>query len=101
MRAVIMREFGPPEVLVAGQAQDPSPGEGEVLVDVELAKSWRTPSGQDLAHERIKRPPSCGVRFVAPHLTARQADRGGSSLSAWYNARSTATTAARITQTFP
>lgn len=43
MRAVIVREFGPSEVLVAGQAQDPSPGEGEVLVDVELAKSWRTP----------------------------------------------------------
>ena len=37
MRAVIMREFGPPEVLVAGHAQDPSPGEGEVVVDVELA----------------------------------------------------------------
>lgn len=37
MRAVIVREFGPPEVLVAGEAPEPPAGEGEVAVDVELA----------------------------------------------------------------
>jgi NADPH2:quinone reductase len=37
VRAVIVREFGPPEVLVAGEAPEPSAGEGEVVVDVELA----------------------------------------------------------------
>lgn len=37
MRAVILRSFGPPEVLVPGVAPEPEPGGGEVLVDVELA----------------------------------------------------------------
>lgn len=37
VRAVIMRSFGPPEVLVPGVAPEPEPGGGEVLVDVELA----------------------------------------------------------------
>ncbi|WP_326565904.1 zinc-binding dehydrogenase [Amycolatopsis rhabdoformis] len=34
MRAVWLREFGGPEVLVAGEAPDPVPGPGEVLVEV-------------------------------------------------------------------
>ncbi|WP_033222529.1 zinc-binding dehydrogenase [Kitasatospora phosalacinea] len=34
MRAVWLREFGGPEVLVAGDAPDPVPGPGEVLVEV-------------------------------------------------------------------
>jgi len=34
MRAVWLREFGGPEVLVAGDAPDPVPGEGQVLVRV-------------------------------------------------------------------
>jgi NADPH2:quinone reductase len=37
MRAVIVREFGPPEVLVAGEAPEPVAAAGEVIVDVELA----------------------------------------------------------------
>jgi NADPH2:quinone reductase len=37
VRAVILREFGPPEVLVAGEAPEPLAGEGEAVVDVELA----------------------------------------------------------------
>ncbi|MFD0540819.1 alcohol dehydrogenase catalytic domain-containing protein [Actinomadura luteofluorescens] len=37
MRAVWLREFGGPEVLVAGDAPDPVPGEGRVLVEVEFA----------------------------------------------------------------
>ncbi|MFJ4674810.1 zinc-binding dehydrogenase [Kitasatospora sp. NPDC088783] len=34
MRAVWLREFGGPEVLVAGAAPDPVPGEGQVLIAV-------------------------------------------------------------------
>jgi NADPH2:quinone reductase len=37
VRAVTMREVGPPEVLVLCEAPDPVPGEGEVLIDVEYA----------------------------------------------------------------
>ncbi|WP_405010624.1 zinc-binding dehydrogenase [Kitasatospora sp. NBC_01539] len=37
MRAVWLTEFGGPEVLVAGEAPDPVPGPGEVLVDVAFA----------------------------------------------------------------
>jgi NADPH:quinone reductase len=37
MRAVWLREFGGPEVLVAGEAPDPAPGPGQVLVDVAFA----------------------------------------------------------------
>jgi NADPH2:quinone reductase len=32
-----MREFGPPEVLIAGEAPEPELGEGEALIDVEYA----------------------------------------------------------------
>jgi NADPH2:quinone reductase len=35
MRAVILHGFGPPEVLVAGEAPEPSPGDAEVVIDVE------------------------------------------------------------------
>lgn len=37
MRAVIVHEWGRPEVLVPGEADDPVPLDGEVVVDVELA----------------------------------------------------------------
>ncbi|MFC4050434.1 zinc-binding dehydrogenase [Actinomadura syzygii] len=37
MRAVWLREFGGPEVLEAGDAPDPAPGEGQALVAVEFA----------------------------------------------------------------
>jgi NADPH2:quinone reductase len=37
MRAVVMREFGPPGVLIAHQLPDPQPGPGQVLVEVEFA----------------------------------------------------------------
>ncbi|MGW0713083.1 zinc-binding dehydrogenase [Streptomyces sp. NPDC002643] len=35
MRAIWLTEFGDPSVLVAGEAPDPEPGEGQVVVDVE------------------------------------------------------------------
>jgi NADPH:quinone reductase-like Zn-dependent oxidoreductase len=37
MRAIWLREFGPPEVLVADDAPDPEPAAGELLVDVAFA----------------------------------------------------------------
>ncbi|MDH6131859.1 NADPH2:quinone reductase [Kitasatospora sp. MAA4] len=37
MRAVWLKEFGGPEVLVPGEAPDPVPGPGQVLVDVAYA----------------------------------------------------------------
>ncbi|WP_301175795.1 zinc-binding dehydrogenase [Actinomadura geliboluensis] len=36
MRAVWLKEFGGPEVLVPGEAPDPAPGEGQALIDVEF-----------------------------------------------------------------
>jgi NADPH2:quinone reductase len=37
VRAVILQEFGPPDVLVAGEAPEPSAGANEVVIDVEFA----------------------------------------------------------------
>ncbi len=37
MRAVVCKEFGPPEKLVVEDVEDPVPGEGEVLMDVRAA----------------------------------------------------------------
>src|SRR4029453_10758975 len=37
MRAVWMKEYGPPDVLVAGDAPDPTPGPGQELVEVAYA----------------------------------------------------------------
>jgi NADPH:quinone reductase len=37
VRAVVMRQFGDPAVLMAEEWADPAPGEGEALIDVELA----------------------------------------------------------------
>jgi NADPH2:quinone reductase len=39
MRAVWLREFGGPEVLVLGEAPDPVAGPGQVVVDVEFANT--------------------------------------------------------------
>ena len=37
MRAVVMREFGPPQVLGPAEVAEPRPGPGEVVIDVEAA----------------------------------------------------------------
>jgi NADPH:quinone reductase len=37
VRAVVLREFGPPEALVAVQVPDPAPGPGQALIEVEIA----------------------------------------------------------------
>ncbi|MBK3563839.1 NADPH:quinone reductase, partial [Streptomyces sp. MBT62] len=36
MRTIWLTEFGDPSVLVAGEAPEPEPGQGQVLVDVEV-----------------------------------------------------------------
>ena len=37
MQAVVIAEFGPPEVLVAQEVEDPTLGRGDVLIEVEFA----------------------------------------------------------------
>jgi NADPH2:quinone reductase len=37
VRAVVMREFGPPQVLGPAEVAEPQPGPGEVVIDVEAA----------------------------------------------------------------
>ena len=37
VRAVVMREFGPPQVLEPAEVAEPEPGPDEVVIDVELA----------------------------------------------------------------
>lgn len=37
MKAILCKEYGPPESLVYGEATDPSPGKGEVLIGVHAA----------------------------------------------------------------
>ena len=37
MKAIVLREFGPPDRLVLEEVPDPEPGDGEVVLDVEIA----------------------------------------------------------------
>ena len=37
MRAVLCNQFGPPEDLVVTEVPDPSPGPGEILIEVKAA----------------------------------------------------------------
>jgi NADPH:quinone reductase len=53
MRAVVMREFGPPEVLQPAEIAEVTPGPGEVVIDVEI----------------------CGVTFVETQVRAGRPPR--------------------------
>ncbi|SNR51976.1 zinc-binding dehydrogenase [Actinomadura mexicana] len=70
MRAVWLRKFGGPEVLVAGEAPDPVPGEGRALVEVEFANitfvETQMRSGTGPAPVRLEPPviPGNGVGGV-------------------------------------
>jgi NADPH:quinone reductase len=61
VRAVIVQEFGPPDVLVAGQAPEPSAGAGEVVIDVELANVTFVETQM-----RAGRPPRPGMLPALP-----------------------------------
>ena len=59
MRAVVMRAFGPPQVLEVTEVPDPQPGSGEVVIDVEIAgvtfvetqvRAGRAPNPRMLPH---------------------------------------------------
>ncbi|WP_067858178.1 NAD(P)H-quinone oxidoreductase [Nocardia shimofusensis] len=60
MRAIELNGFGGPEVLVWGKATDPSPGHGEVLIDVVAAGVNRA----DLLQRQGKYPPPAGASEV-------------------------------------
>lgn len=60
MRAIELNGFGGPEVLVWGKAPDPSPGHGEVLIDVVAAGVNRA----DLLQRQGKYPPPAGASEV-------------------------------------
>jgi NADPH:quinone reductase-like Zn-dependent oxidoreductase len=64
MRAVVMREFGPPEVLHVEQVPVPQPGDDEVLVKVQAVSVNRTLDvlvRQDGNNRNIKFPAVLGV----------------------------------------
>lgn len=67
MRAVWLREFGGPEVLVPGEAPDPVPGGGQVLVAVEYANvtfvetQMRAGNGPQPVAPRLPMIPGNGV----------------------------------------
>ncbi|MEO3822599.1 zinc-binding dehydrogenase [Actinomadura sp. B10D3] len=76
MRAVWLREFGGPEVLVPGDAEDPVPGEGRALVDVAFVNitfvETQMRSGTGPAPVRLEPPviPGNGVGGVVSAVGA-------------------------------
>lgn len=60
MRAIELNGFGGPEVLVWGEAPDPAPGHGEVVIDVVAAGVNRA----DLLQRQGKYPPPPGASEV-------------------------------------
>jgi NADPH:quinone reductase len=60
VKAVVLREFGPPDRLVLEEAPDPEAGEGEVVLDVEIASITFVET-----QVRAGRPP---VAAMAPEL---------------------------------
>ncbi len=56
-RAVWLREFGPPEVLVMGEAPDPAPTEGEAVVAVEFSNITFVETQVRSGHSPFPLPP--------------------------------------------
>lgn len=97
MRAVVMREFGPPEVLRPEDVPDPSAGPGEVVIGVEFAsvtfvetqvRAGRPPSaamlpglpailGNGVGGTVIKAAPGAGPGGVGRRVVAALGGRGG------------------------
>jgi NADPH2:quinone reductase len=63
MRAIVVSEFGPPEVLVPSEVPDPVPGDGEVLVEVELANVTFVET-----QIRAGRPPVAAMAPALPYI---------------------------------
>jgi len=63
MRAVVMREFGPPQVLQLAETADAQAGPGQVVVDVEIA-------GVTFVETQVRagRPPNPGMLPVLPAI---------------------------------
>ncbi|WP_431917984.1 zinc-binding dehydrogenase [Nonomuraea jabiensis] len=61
MRVIWLTEFGAPSVLVPGEAPDPEPAEGQVLVDVEVASvlfaETQARAGRSMAPIPLPTPP--------------------------------------------
>ena len=82
MRAVVMKEFGAPDVLRLAEVPDPPPGADEVVIDVELAnvtfvetqvRAGRPPNPAMLPRcsraSNFPRPMRCGLRTCWAHHT--------------------------------
>lgn len=72
VRAIWLTEFGAPSVLVPGEAPDPEPGEGQVLVDVEAASvlfaEMPARAGRSMAPSRCLLRRSCPATVSAGTL---------------------------------
>jgi len=63
MRAIVVSEFGPPEVLVPTDVPDPVPADGQVLVTVELANVTFVET-----QVRAGRPPVAAMAPMLPYI---------------------------------
>jgi NADPH2:quinone reductase len=63
MRAVVMREFGPPEVLKLAEVPDPEPGPGQVAIDVRFSSVTFVET-----QVRAGRPPNPRMRPELPAI---------------------------------
>lgn len=86
MRAVFVTRFGGPEVMVLGEAPDPAPGAGQVLVDVAFAGvtfvETQIRAGTDRWHERPELP------FVPGGMVAGRVGAAGDGVDAeWVGRR--------------
>jgi putative PIG3 family NAD(P)H quinone oxidoreductase len=80
MRAVLFEGSGGPEVIRLGEAADPTPARGEVLVRVRAAALNRA----DLLQRRGLYPPPPGTRPDVPGLElAGEVVRAGEGVTAW------------------
>ena len=91
MRAVLLNEFGPPEVLVAGEVPDPVAGSSQALIDVELASVTFVET-----QVRAGRPPHPAM---APELPAVLGNGVGGTVAAVGKGVAPALSGARVIST--
>ena len=71
MKAIVIREFGGPEVLTYEDVPDPTPGAGEILVD-------QTTMGVNFADVMLRQ----GKYFIKPELPAVPGFEGAGTVTA-------------------